>query len=213
MSWLEFIAQMSDVWAWPVVATGTIVLLRKQIKSAANGLVGRVPDLRRLKGPGGIDLEFNVRELAASTAATTEELRGDASKELPAAEPEDVVLPSETAGERLSKYEQLAQIDPRAAILLPFSDLESSIRERFRQLYPDFRPNVSFVQIVRRLHQDGRLNDEIADSLMQMSKIRNQVAHEKSDLDLDVVDYFLASVRNTIRNLFLSGFYDDPEVG
>jgi hypothetical protein len=56
MSWLEFIAQMSNAWAWPAVAGGTILLLRKQIKSAATSLVGRVGDIRRLKA-AGVDVD------------------------------------------------------------------------------------------------------------------------------------------------------------
>lgn len=208
MDWLDFTVQMSNAWAWPLVTSGIVVFLRKPIKSAATGIVARLADLRRLKAPGvELDFEREVKELAATTAATTDELRADSPKALPATEPEDVVLPSETAGERLSKYEQLARLDPRAAILLSFSDLEGSIRDRFHQLYPEYRPGVGFARIIDQLHKDGRLDDDIAGSLRQMSKIRNQVAHERTELDLDIVDYFIDSVGNTIRNLILSDFF------
>jgi hypothetical protein len=208
MSWLEFITQMSNAWAWPAVAGGAIILLRNQIRLAATGLVGKVPDLRRLKAPG-VDLEFEVRELAATTAATTEELRSEAPKALDEAPQEDVPLPPETADERLTKYQQLALLDPRAAILLPFADLEQAIRRRFVQLYPKERTAVSFIRIVDLLHRDGRLDDYTVGALNQMRRIRNQVAHEQAALDVDVANYFLESVGNVLGYLLLSGFFDN----
>jgi hypothetical protein len=70
-----------------------------------------------------------------------------------------------------------------------FSDLQGSIRDRFRQLYPEYRPGVGFARIIDQLHQFQRLDDDIAGSLRQMSKIRNQVAHEQTEL-LILFDFY-----------------------
>jgi hypothetical protein len=208
MSWPDFVVQMSQAWAWPVVAGSAIILLRKQIKSAAEALVARVGDIRRLKAPG-VDVEFEreMRELAETTAATTEELQTETPNALPPAQPEDVVLPPETAEERLTKYQQLAQLDPRAAVLLPFSDMERFIRERFQHLYPNERPTVGFSRIVDILHREGWVSDDIAGALRTMSRLRNQVAHEKTDFDLDIANYFVESVGNVLGYLVLTGFF------
>jgi hypothetical protein len=136
-----------------------------------------------------VDFKSEVKDLAATTAAETEELIAVTPEAAAAAQPEDVVLPPETADKRLTKYRELAVLDRRAAILLAFADVESAIRQRFRQLHPDERSGASFGRVVEVLHSDGLLEDEIADALRRMSKIRNQVAHEQTGLDLDVANY------------------------
>jgi hypothetical protein len=210
VSWFEFVTQMSNAWAWPAVATGAMVLLRKQLKMLAEAFVKRVDDIKRVKAAGvDIELEKQMQNIAAATAAAEGELRSEAPKALNETVPEDIPLPPETADERLTKYQQLALLDPRAAILLPFADLERSIRGRFRQLHPEERPTVGFARIVDVLHRDGKLDSDIAGSLKQMSRIRNQVAHEQAALDVDIANYFLESVGNVLGYLFLSGFFDD----
>jgi hypothetical protein len=212
MSWLEFISQMSSALAWPVVAAGAIILLRTQIKEVVAALAKKVRDIRRVKAAGvDIELEQQMQGIAATTAAATLDLRAETPNALPLAQPEDVLMPPETADERLSKYQHLALLDPRAAIILPFSDLERAIRQRVHQLYPQERSNLSFARIVDILHRDGKLDDDIAGALRQMSKIRNQVAHEQAELDLDIANYFVDSVGNVTGYLQLSGFFDDPK--
>lgn len=207
MSWFEFIAQMTSSLVWPSVVSGTIILLRKQIKSAADRLVSRVGEIRHLKAPGvAIDFRDEVEKLAKET----EELESEAPKALLRQHPVDVVLPTETADERLSKYHQLATIDPRAAILLPFADMEGAIRQRFHRLYPHERRGLSLVRILDKLVTDRRLDAEIANVLRQMGKIRNQAAHENASLDIDVANYFLDSIGNVLGYLLLLGFFDEP---
>jgi hypothetical protein len=208
MSWLEFIVQITSALAWPALAGGAIVLLRKQIKSAADRLVARVGAIQHLKAAGvAIDFRDEVEQLAKDT----EELESEAPKALPAGEPKDVVLPPETAEERLTKYQQLAALDPRAAILLPFADMEGAIRQRFHALYPQERRGVSFLRILDTLQADRKLDPEIADALRRMSKIRNEAAHERTELDVDVANVFLESVGNVLGYLLLFGFFDDPD--
>ncbi len=209
MSWLEFIVRMTSALAWPLVAGGAMILLRKQIRTAADKLVERVDKVVRLKFPGGsIDFKDQVRDLAATTAAETAELAAATPDALPTAQPAEVVLPPETADERLTKYRELAVLDPRAAILLAFTDVESAIRQRFRQLHPDQR-SASFGRIIEVLYNDGLLDDEIVDALRRMSEIRNQVAHEQTALDLDVANYFVESAGNVFGYLLLSDFFGD----
>jgi len=165
-----------------------------------------------LKAAGvDIELEQQMQGIAATTAAATLDLRAETPNALPLTQPEDVLMPPETADERLSKYQHLALLDPRAAIILPFSDMERAMRQRFHQLYPQERSNLSFGRIVDILHRYGRLDDDIAGALRQMSKIRNQVAHEQAELDLDIANYFVDSVGNVTGYLQLSGFFDDPK--
>lgn len=209
MTWLEFISQMTSAIAWPTVAGCAIILLRKQIKSAADRLVARVGEIQHLKAPGvAIDFRNEVEKLAKDT----KELEGETPKALPSGvQPKDVVLPPETAEERLTKYQQLAAIDPRAAILLPFADIEGAIRQRFYTLYPDQRRALSFPRILETLQKNHKLDPDVAGVLRQMSRIRNEAAHEGTELDVDVANFFLDSVGNILGYLLGFGFFDDTD--
>src|SRR6478736_3835661 len=149
MSWLEFIAQMTSALGWSIVALIVIIFLGREIKSAAKSLANRIGDIEHLRAPGvAIDFKEEVKELAEATdedlAEATDSLKGETPAAQPSARPKDVVLPRETAQERLAKYQELAALDPRAAILVPFADLDSLIRKEFRRRYPDEDPNLRF---------------------------------------------------------------------
>lgn len=209
MSWLEFIAQMSNAWAWPIVGFVAFILLRPEIKSAAKLLVGRIGDIAHLKAPGvAIDFKKEVKEFAEAT----EEMKDEAPRAGTAKGSEDVVLPPETAEARLAKYQQLAAVDPRAAILLPFADLEELIRQKFRELYPEESPTLGFNRMVERFRSDGLLDEDVANALNGLRTIWTQVAHGREGLDVDVANYFIDSVANLIGYLLLTDFFKDkPE--
>ncbi|ORB59689.1 hypothetical protein BST43_06795 [Mycobacteroides saopaulense] len=204
MSVLEFIAEMSDAWAWPLVVAAGIVLLKSEIKSAVTSLVGRVGEIQRLKAPGlSIEFERGVRELAA----TTEELQPEVTtlgKSL------EVALPQESPQERLSNYQELSAVSPRAAIISSFSDLERLIRQRFTQLYPR-RSESSFARLVDVLQHDEHIRPNVASALRTLIEMRNKVVHSGVDPDQTDAGYFLDALGNLTGYLLLSGFFGEPK--
>lgn len=178
MSVFEFIVQMSNAWAWPAFATGTVVFLRKPLRLAATGMVARVGDIRRLKAPG-VDVEFDqkVRELAQATAELdTEQPRvaaGNAAEELE--------LPSETTEQRELKFRQVARVDPRAAIISSFADLESYVRSQFAERYPDAYPRMGFNRMISKLRDDGFIKDNTHSLLSTVNDLRNLAAHDADE--------------------------------
>jgi hypothetical protein len=165
-----------------------------------------------LKAPGvEVDFELQVRQIAATTAEATEELKEAAPKALPAVQPKDIVLPPETADQRRTRYQQLAVLDPRAAVLLSYADMESAIRQRFREIYPQERPGAGFGRVVEVLHRDRVVDDDVAGAMRQMSKIRNQVAHELAEVDVGTANYFVESAGNVLGYLLLSDFFGNLE--
>jgi len=46
---LEFIVQMTSALAWPLVVGGAVILLRKQIRTAADKLVERIGEIAHLQ--------------------------------------------------------------------------------------------------------------------------------------------------------------------
>lgn len=214
MSWLEFISHLSSAWAWPAVTLVVVLILRSQIKSAGDAIVKRIADIKRVKaGNWDVELEKEVQGLAAVTAAAEEQVRSESPKTFTESRAESAPLPPETSEERLSKYQQLALIDPRAAILLPFSDLEQLIRKRYKVIYAQDRVGVPFTRMIDRLRKDERLDESMAEALIHMNRIRNRVAHEQFELDIDIVSYFLDSVGNVLGYLYLSDFFADSEPG
>jgi len=206
MSWLEFIAAMSSALGWPIVALVAVFFLRSEIKTAAQKIIDRIGEIAHVKAPGvAIDFKQEVKELAE----TTEDLKDETPKALPAGQPQDFMLPPETAEERVSKYQELAAVDPRAAILLPFADLDALIRQEFRRQYPDETPTLGFSKIVAILERDGVLEPDMAASLREMVTIRNRVAHERTELDVDVANYFVQSVGNVLTYLVGTNFFKD----
>jgi hypothetical protein len=91
-----------------------------------------------------------------------------------------MILPPETAEQRSLKYQRLAQLEPRAAVLSSFADLETFVRQKFQQLYPDASPNLSFRAMVDTLRRDGHINDGSAAVLTNMGALRNEAAQEPS---------------------------------
>lgn len=193
MDWLEFIAQMTSALAWPLVAFIAIVLLRTQIRTAADSLVARIGEITRLKAPG-VDVEFEkeVEELAEKTEA----LRDEVQQPLPPAEGNVPAITNEPYTDRYQRYETLAIVDPRAAILVSFSDLEYSITSEFRRRYPESRHWRNFTRIIQQFSKDGLLDDEVYASLRELAHLRNQVAHTPMDVKPETAQYYIESIRN-----------------
>lgn len=201
MSWFEFIIQMSQAWAWPTVTAGALVFLRKPIKLAATGIVARVDDIRRLKGPG-FDLEFekDVKELAETTSE---------QKSLPTATAHEARLPPESTDEKFAKYQQLLAVEPRAAVLASYADLESLVRQEFERHFPGQRGFVSMSKMLRLLANEGFILGDVVMTLYQLNDLRNRASHEATYVDAETADYYVRTVRNVLAELQSQNFFQD----
>jgi hypothetical protein len=207
VSWLEFITQLSDALAWPLVALIAVIFLGPEIKQAAKGLVGRIGDISHLKAPGvAIDFE-EARELAAST----EHLKEDNEEAEPTSrESTEIVLPTEVIEERFSQYSQTAGIVPKAAVMLSFSDLETYIRNEFGRRHPNESPKLSFARITSILQREGVLDADAVGSLTELRTLRNRVTHEGAEVDSKTAVYYVQSVTNLFSYLTSTGFFKNP---
>jgi hypothetical protein len=153
-----FIAKIVEALAWPVAAVVLVLLLRREI-------IGLAPYIRKLKaGPLEAEFEREVRELRTAMDRT-------ASGGVSLAQPDWQVA-----------SEQLAQVNPRAAIFEAWRQTEiAAIRElQARQ------PNLSNEQVrstrevLRLLGESGLATPEDVALLNQMRFLRNQAAHVES---------------------------------
>jgi len=207
MDWLEFIAQMTSAVAWPLVAFIALILLRTQIRSAADSLVARIGEITRLKSPG-VDIEFakQVEELAERTEVV---LKGEAQPLSPA----ETVAPSitgEPPSGRYEQYEYLTFVDPRAAILVSFSDLELLVKAEFERRYPKSKSWISFSRMIQQLFKDGLMDEDIYASLRELADLRNQVAHKTMEIKTETAQHYVEAIQNVkiwflLMPLFESG--------
>jgi hypothetical protein len=202
MSWPEFIVQMSQAWAWPAVTTGALVFLRKPIKLAATGIVARVGDIRRLKAPG-VDVEFEreVKQLAERT---------DERRTVPTTTAHESLLPPESTEEKFAKYQELLALDPGAAVLASFADLESLMRQEFERHFPDQGRYTPFGKMLRLLANEGFILGDAVGKIAELVDLRNRVAHEGTRVDANAADYYIRAVLNVIDNLQAQNFFQEP---
>lgn len=202
MSWFEFVVQMSQAWAWPAVATGALVFLRKPIKLAAVGIVARVGDIQRLKALG-VDVTF--REQARELAEATEE-----QSVLPSTTTHKSPLPPASTDEKFAKYQDLVMLNPDAAVLASFAELESLIRQEFERYFPDRGHNLPFTTVLRLLASEGFILGTVVGTIAELGDLRNRVA-QGTRIDTNSADYYVRAVRNVIHNLQFQNLLPEPK--
>lgn len=200
MDWLEFVADMTSSLGWPIVTLIIVLLLKSPIRSAADRLAARFGEIARLKAPG-LDIEFKqeVRELAESIETLAID-RAPTS-----------ALPPEATGEPMSKYQELARLDPRAAILASFADMETLIRKQFQRNYPTAPPKINFTRMIGTYKRDDLISDMLYESILELRDLRNRVTHENLAVDADTANNYSKSVNNLLVSFLLETRFKDEQ--
>ncbi|MCC8954397.1 DUF4145 domain-containing protein [Bradyrhizobium sp. Pear77] len=142
--------------AWPAAFVGAVWLFREK-------LIELMPLLR-----------FKYKDLDVSFRL--DQAERDA-KQLPAP-PEPTVQPTP---EESSRFEQLARISPRAAILEMRSDLEEALQIPYRMADPKsaYR-NASLQVMIRTLRKHNYIDEKTAGILDDLRAVGNRAAHGSS---------------------------------
>ncbi len=142
--------------AWPAVALVTVLIFRAKLMSLL--------PFARLKYK---DLELRFQE-AAKEAAKLKDT---------AATPE-----SEPTPEEIAKFEKMAKLAPRGAMLEVRANLEEAVRE-FAQVVGinNISPNTSYSLLIRQLRQNGLIDENTSALLDDLRAIGNAAAHNQSD--------------------------------
>jgi len=156
MDTLTFVAKVIDALAWPVATVVLVALLRREIKAL-------LPFVKRLKA-GPLEAEFE-REL--------QELRTVVESQVAPPPAEKQLSPQE------QKLLQLADINPRSAILEAWQGVEASARRLVyeRGLYvagPESRP---LFDVYRAVSKSGLVPVEDMVLFNELRSLRNQAAH------------------------------------
>jgi len=156
MDWLTFVTKMTEALAWPIAGVAILIVFRKQFAAL-------VPQIRRIKaGPIEAEFEHKLKELRAAADS--------GAKPLP---------PSNTLSARERVLFQLAEINPRSAILEAWQHLEIAARQRVLELGlheagPERRP---ILDAYRALGKAKVLDSEELALFGELRALRNQAAH------------------------------------
>lgn len=156
MDWLTFVSKLIETLAWPAVVLVVVALLRKEVRAL-------LAILKKVKA-GPVEAEFE-REI--------NELKSVADAELP------VVEQPAPATSNQNELEQLAQINPRAAIIESWRRLELEARKALSRLgiSMNWRDAASPLAHARNLAKSTLLSQEELVLFNDLRNLRNMSVH------------------------------------
>jgi hypothetical protein len=159
VDFLTFISKLAEALAWPAVALIVVSLLRKEV-SALFAIVKKVK-------AGPVEAEFE-REI--------NELKSVADAELPAVERQTLATPSQ------NELAQLAQINPRAAIIEAWRRLELAARRALARvgIAMNSRDFASPLAHARNLAKSALMSQEELVLFNDLRNLRNMSVHAEN---------------------------------
>lgn len=157
MDWLTFIVELFKALTWPVVVVAVVLLLRREIRDL-------LPFLKRLKA-GPVEAEFD-REV--------QEIKSGVETQLPS------IPPSVTTSPEQQKLLQLAEVNPRSAIIEAWRGIEFAARKLLESRDPSLtlREHQSPIALLKALNRlEVLTRDEVA-LFNDLRSLRNQAVHQ-----------------------------------
>ncbi|WP_165976056.1 DUF4145 domain-containing protein [Pseudomonas putida] len=152
MDWLQFFASIVGSLAWPGAAVASVFMLRTPLGKV-------VPLIRTLKYK---DWQIDVGQELEAAREKVEGNSGDNA----------IAVPEEPT----PAIRQLAQIDPRAAVLSAWAPVELALQELGRETGA-YQIGVPLYVLVKRLHGQGVVDDGTYQVLERLRRIRNEAVH------------------------------------
>jgi hypothetical protein len=151
MDWLQFVSSVVGSLAWPATVIAAVVLLRKPLGKL-------IPLIRTLKyGELQIDVGMELDAVKESVEATPDQL------DLIPEEPTPV-------------FRQLAQIDPRAAVLSAWAPVELALKDLGIR-HNVYKVEMPVNQLTHNLANAGVLDDNTHEVISRLRRIRNEAVH------------------------------------
>jgi hypothetical protein len=193
MDWLEFISNMTGHLAWPLAVVMLSLVFRKEIRD-------RIFNMKSLKGPGGVEASFGaeVKEVAAQAAVIEAPKVSEKSENTVESSIElgRHRLAGTAEPQRIS-IEELASERPAALVLDSWREVELKLRELCKQVGIEERQVRGMLKALRAKHL---LDDRWLDIIMDLSSLRNKVAHVEFEPDrVSAIRYYDSS--NKAMNL------------
>lgn len=151
MDWLQFVSSVVGSLAWPAAVIAIVVLLRDPLRKL-------VPLIRTLKyKEWQLDVGQELDAVKESVEATNDQ-------------------PDERAEEPTPVFLQLAQIEPRAAVLSAWAPVELALKD-LAMRHRVNRLGMPIYQVVDSLRKTGVLDPTTHEALGRLMGIRNEAVH------------------------------------
>jgi len=156
MDWLTFFVRIIEALTWPSTVLAVVLLLKTQV-------IALFPFLKRLKA-GPVEAEFERQ---------VEEIKNEAPWQLPS--PDRLPL----VDARRQQLIQIAQINPRAAILDAWQGIEFAVKKAgLQRIIGSPAPDISSpLRVVRALAQEQIIGPEEVSLFHDLRGLRNQATH------------------------------------
>jgi hypothetical protein len=189
MSWLAFIASVIKSLAWPVAVVIIVFFMRVRLAALIGGLTARLANLSKLTAPG-LALEFEKGTEEVSRAA--EQLTGATRTE----------APTKSESEERARLQQLAEVEPKAAVIMAFIDVEAALRSAADRALGLSGRKLSTLAITNMMVLRGILTVEAGGVLSDLSSLRNQAAHQ-ADIRIGVesAQQYIDAAAEMVRHL------------
>lgn len=187
---MQFIFQMSDTLAWPVVALLAIWILRVQIKS----LLGRLTEVS--VGPASAKMAAQIEDVQSSAAAQEEIAADRAGQRASGATQDEFPAATAASGEVVDYVDRWSADATRQALEEPLRSVIAGwelvrsalwyLFERFDgpTVAPRVRPQtIRPTDLARIKVEPSLIDDQTMGLIRDLQKIRNEAAHDVEPVD------------------------------
>lgn len=179
---LDFVANLVNTLAWPVVVTTLALVFKPQISDILSALQQRIKHLRRATGPANTSVEFDQVAEEADAAALELPDPGTVPEQFKGGAPESSLDAQSESPYFLDddRRKALSLESPVAALLVSYAELESLIRSFYKETDRGDRPHKfggSPVRMTEQLRSEGQVSDGFVKVLRPVARSRNAIAH------------------------------------
>ncbi|MFC9839764.1 hypothetical protein ACFVKB_39200 [Rhodococcus sp. NPDC127530] len=168
MDWLTFISDMTANLAWPLVVVIGGIIFYKQISDLAARFKALLDD--RVE-------EASIGQTGLSLRRKVDSDLKKAEKELPAPDTAKGKTASTWLAPFSEEIEELAAINPAAAIASASARLEAALRDVLKETGTNTKGR-GLLQLLRECVQQGILTENEANAGKYLSSVRNEALHE-----------------------------------
>nr|WP_218681063.1 hypothetical protein [Rhodococcus qingshengii] len=207
MTGYEFLASLVGSLAWPVVVLIVLIVGRKKVSQAATALIGKIPVIRELQA-GMVSAKFaeEARELKEDAEITeapagVSVIDSESVLDITSGTVPDIVEPESMT--RLESAQRLLTVDPWAAVISGWTEVEYAIRDYYERVTQQPAPKRGAIDLLRRIgREDSDLDSHLLDLIMKLSRMKSDLLHERtSPVPVAAAQDYLYSVRVVVDQL------------
>ncbi|MGD1241101.1 hypothetical protein [Mycobacterium seoulense] len=104
-------------------------------------------------------------------------------------------------------YTELAEMEPKASVLLMFTNLEGLLKRSFKREYPDEKRPGTMAALTETLLEKGVIDAGLKAKLDKLRARRNDVVHEDPQVSRQEADDYFNSLGDALVELTRTSLY------